>query len=112
MSYYDDILNEKDQNKRIDLILTDAHDEYEQQEAFCCFIVDNISFPFEARIRNEKRSELFTVLEFTSVEPHRVVCKIDLKGFKSRMPFTEIDPIENESVNSIVIKDYLKFIGI
>ena len=110
MTEYEDVLTEKDQEKRIDIVLTDAYDEYEQQIAFCCYVEDYITFPFKARIRDDKNSEIFTVLGFTSVTPHRVVCEIDLKGTISRMPLTEIEPIEKNSSNYIVIDDYLKFI--
>ena len=109
---YENVLDERDQKKRIEIVLTDTYNEYEQQSAFCCYIEDHISFPFKARIRGERKSEIFTVLGFTSVEPHRVVCKINLNGSKSRMPLTEIDPIEKDSVNSIVIDDYLEFLGL
>jgi len=110
MTEYEDVLTEKDQEKRIDIVLTDAYDEYEQQLAFCCYVEDYITFPFKARIRDDKNSEIFTVLGFTSVTPHRVVCEINLKGTISRMPLTEIEPIEKNSSNYIVIDDYLKFI--
>ena len=61
---------------------------------------------------HEKKSEIFTVLGFTSVEPHRVVCKIEIGGKKSRMPLTEIKPIKKDCSNNMVIEDYLKFLGI
>ena len=112
MAEYENILTEKDQEKRIDIVLTDAYDEYEQQIAFYTYLEDYITFPFKAKIIDEKDSELFTVLGFMSIEPHRVVCEIDLKGIKSRMPLTEIEPIEKNSSNSIVIGDYLKFLRI
>lgn len=112
MAEYENILTEKDQEKRIEIVLTDAYGEDEQQTAFCCYLGDHITFPFEAKIRDEKDSELFTVLGFSSIEPHRVVCEIDIKGMKSRMPLTEIEPIEKNSSNSIVIGDYLKFLRI
>ena len=112
MAEYENILTEKDQEKRIEIVLTDAYGEYEQQIAFYTYLEDYITFPFKAKIRDEKDSELFTVLGFISIEPHRVVCEIDLKGIKSRMPLTEIEPIEKNSSNSIVIGDYLKFLRI
>ena len=112
MAEYENILTEKDQEKRIEIVLTDAYGEDEQQTAFYTYLEDYITFPFKAKIRDEKDSELFTVLEFISIEPHRVVCEIDLKGIKSRMPLTEIEPIEKNSSNSIVIGDYLKFLRI
>ena len=112
MTEYEDVLNEKEQERRIEIVLMDAYGEYEQQEAFCCYLSDYISFPFKAKIRGEKKSEIFTVLGFTSVEPHRVVCKIEIGGKKSRMPLTEIEPIEKDSPNNLVIEDYLKFLGI
>jgi len=112
MTEYEDVLKEKDQEKRIEIILMDTYEEIEQQEAFCCYLSDYISFPFKARIRGEKKSEIFTVLGFTSVEPHRVVCKIEIGDKKSRMPLTEIEPIKKDSPNNIVIEDYLKFLGI
>ena len=110
MAEYEDVLTEKDPEKRIEIVLTDAYDEYEQQIAFCCYLEDYITFPFKARIRDDKNSEIFTVLGFTSVTPHRVVCEIDLKGIISRMPLSEIEPIEKNSSNYIVIDDYLKFV--
>ena len=112
MTEYEDVLNEKEQERRIEIVLMDAYGEYEQQEAFCCYLSDYISFPFKAKIRDEKNSEIFTVLGFTSVEPHRVVCKIEIGGKKSRMPLTEMEPIKKVSHNYIVIGDYLKFLGI
>ena len=110
MTEYENVLAEKDQEKRINIVLTDAYDEYEQQIAFCCYLEDHITFPFKARIRDIKDSETFTVLGFTSVTPHRVVCEIDLKGTPSRMPLSEIEPIDKNSSNHMVIDDYLKFI--
>lgn len=108
---YENVLEEKNRKKRIEIILTDSYDEYEQDEAFCCYLEDYLTFPFKARIRGEKKSEPFTVLRFTSVTPHRVVCKIDLKGTTSRMPLTEIEPIDTHSTNTLVIGDYLTYIG-
>jgi len=110
MTKYENVLAEKDQEKRIDIVLTDAYDEYEQQIAFCCYLEDHITFPFNARIRDDKDSEIFTVLGFTSVTPHRVVCEIDLKSTLSRIPISEIEPIDKNSSNYMVIDDYLKFI--
>jgi hypothetical protein len=112
MTEYEDVLKEKDREKRIEIVLTDAYGEYEQQSAFCSYLSDYISFPFKAKIRGEKKSEIFTVLGFTSVEPHRVVCKIEIGGKKSRIPLTEIKPINKDSPNNMVIEDYLKFLGI
>jgi len=109
---YEDVLKEKDQEKRIEIVLTDAYGEDEQQIAFCTYIEDYISFPFNARIRNEEHSEIFTVLGFTSVTLHRVICEIDLNGSKSRIPLTEIEPIEKDTVNFIVIDDYIRFLSI
>ena len=110
MTEYENVLAEKDQEKRIDIVLTDAYDEDERQIAFCCYLEDHITFPFKARIRDDKDSETFTVLGFISVTPHRVVCEIDLKGTLSRMPLSEIEPIDKNSSNHMVIDDYLKFI--
>jgi len=112
MTEYEDVLNEKEQERRIEIVLIDTYGEIEQQEAFCCYLSDYISFPFKAKIRDEKDSEIFMVLGFTSVEPHRVVCKIEIGGKKSRMPLTEIEPIEKDSPNNLVIEDYLKFLVI
>ena len=111
MDEYDNVLKEKDQEKRIDIVLTDAYGEDEQQAAFCCYLDDYTSFPFKAKIRDESNSKIFTVLRFTSITPHRVVCEVDIDGTKSRMPITEIEPIKKDSPNEIVISDYLKFIG-
>ena len=110
MTEYENILIEKDQEKRIEIVLTDAYGEDEQQTAFCCYLEDHITFPFKARIRGDKDSIMFTVLGFTSVTPHRVVCEIDLKDTMSRMPLIEIEPVEKHSSNYFVIDDYLKFI--
>ena len=110
MVEYEDVLSEKDQEKRIDIVLTDAYGEYEQQIAFCCYLEDYLSFPFKAKIREDTDSEIFTVLSFTSVTPHRVVCEIDLKGTLSRMPLSEIEPLGKNSSNSTVIDDYLHFL--
>ncbi len=109
MAEYENILKEKNQDKRIDIILTDAYDEYEQQSAICCYLEDYMKFPFKAKIRGEK-SKIFTVLRFTSVEPHRVVCKIDLGGNKIRVPLTEIEPLDKRSTNSRILGDFLKFL--
>ena len=111
MEDYKDVLKEKYQEKRIEIVLTDAYGEDEQQEAFCCYLADHTSFPFKAKIRGESDSKIFTVLRFTSITPHRVVCEVDIDGTKSRMPITEIESIEKDSPNEIVISDYLKFIG-
>ena len=93
------------------MVLTDAYGEYEQQTALCCYLEDHMSFPFRARIRDVDDPEVLTVLGFTSVRPHRVVCRVDLNGSETRMPLTEIEPIKEDSANSIVIGDYLEFLG-
>lgn len=110
MNDYENVLKEKNQEKRIDIVLTDAYGD-EQEEAFCCYLGDYVSFPFKARIRGESNSKIFKVLRFTSITPNRVVCEINIDGTISRMPLTEIEPIEKDSPNEIVISDYLKFIG-
>jgi len=70
-----------------------------------------IKFPFEAKIKNEKNSKNFKVLRFTSIVSHRVVCEIEFEeGIRSRMPLTEIEPLDKKSSNNTVINDYLKFI--
>ena len=82
----------KDQNKRIEIVLTDSYGEDEAQAAFCCYLEDYIKFPFEAKIRKDKNPRKFRVLRFTSIAPHRVVCEIEFdEGIKSRMPLTEIE---------------------
>jgi hypothetical protein len=111
MVEYENVLDEKDRMRRIEIVLTDVYDEDERQHAFCCYIEDYMSFPFRARIRDEEGPGEITVLGFTSVRPHRVVCRTDINGFEARMPLTEIEPIEEDSVNSIVIGDYLEFLG-
>ena len=111
MNEYENVLKEKEQEKRIDIVLTDAYGEDEQQMAFCCYLEDYAHFPFKAKIRGENNSKIFKVLRFTSITPHRVVCEVDIAGTKSRMPITEIEPIDEDSPNEIVISDYLKFIG-
>lgn len=112
MAEYENILDELDQDKRIEIVLTDAHGEDEIQTAFCCYLEDYIKFPFEAKIRKDRNSKKFRALRFTSIVPHRVVCEIEFEeGIKSRMPLTEIEPLDRESSNNIVINDYLKFIN-
>lgn len=109
---YEDILKEKDQDKRIEIVLIDCYSEDEMQAAFCCYLEDYIKFPFEAKIRKNRSSRTFNVLRFTSVTPHRIVCEIKFgEGIKSRMPLTEIEPVDKNSSNNIVINDYLKFIN-
>lgn len=111
MKEYEDVLKEKDQDKRIGIVLTDANGEDEAQIAFCCYLEDYIKFPFEARIRKDRSSRRFKVLRFTSIVPHRVVCEIEFEeGIKSRMYLTEIEPLDRKSSNNMVINDYLKFI--
>lgn len=107
----ENVLTEKDREKRIDIVLTDSYREDEQDIAFCCYLEDYIAFLFIARIRGNKKSETFTVLRFTSITPHRIVCEIDLKGTTSRMPLTEIEPTDKHSTNALVIGDYLTYIG-
>ena len=111
MKEYENILDEMDQDKRIEIILTDAYSEDEIQTAFYCYLEDYIKFPFEAKIKNEKNSKNFKVLRFTSIVSHRVVCEIEFEeGIRSRMPLTEIEPLDKKSSNNTVINDYLKFI--
>lgn len=111
MKEYEDVLKEKDQDKRIRIVLTDSYGEEEMQMAFCCYLEDHIKFPFEAKMREDKKSKKFKVLRFTAIVPHRVVCEIEFEeGIKSRMPLTEIEPLDKKSSNNIVINDYLKFI--
>jgi len=112
MIEYENILSELNGEKRIEIILIDAYGEDEQQIAFCCYLEDYLSFPFKARIRNQKNSVCFSVLGFTSVVPHRVVCNIDLNGTSSRMPITEIEPVDEQSINTMVIDDYICFLGL
>ena len=108
---HDNVLDERDRWRRIEMVLADAYGEDEQQTAFCCYLEDHVSFPFMARIRGEEGPGVMTVLGFTSVRPHRVVCRIDLNGSESRMPLTEIEPIVKDGVNSIVIGDFLELLG-
>lgn len=111
MKEYEDVLKEKDQDKRIEIVLTDSYGEDEMQAAFCCYLEDYVKFPFEAKIREDRNSKRFKVLRFTSIVPHRVVCEIEFEeGIKSRMPLTEIEPLDKKSSNNMVINDYLKFI--
>lgn len=111
MREYKEVLKEKNQDKRIEIILTDSYGEDEMQMAFCCYLEDYIEFPFEAKIRKDGNLKKFKVLRFTSIVPHRVVCEIEFEeGIKSRMPLTEIESIDKKSSNNIVIDDYLKFI--
>ena len=110
MVEYENVMKEKNQDKRIDIILTDAYDEHEQQSAICCYLEEYIKFPFKAKMRGEKNSKEFTVLRFTSISPHRVVCKVDVDGIKIRVPLTEIEPLDNKSSNTTVISDFLKLI--
>lgn len=111
MDDFENVLKQKNRQKRIDIVLTDAYGDYEQDEAFCCYLEEYISFPFKAKIRGRKKSVVFTVLKFTSVTPHRIVCEVDINGVKSRMPLTEIEPLEKRSPNEMVISDFLEFIG-
>ena len=107
---YENVLKEKNQDKRIEIVLTDSYDGYEQQSAICCYLEEYIKFPFKAKMRGEKNSKVFTVLRFTSIEPHRVVCKVDLDGNKIRVPLTEIEPLDKKSGNGTVISDFLRFL--
>lgn len=112
MKEYEDVLKEKDQDKRIEIVLTNSYGGDEMQSAFCCYLEDYIKFPLGAKIRKDRKSKKFRVLRFTSIVPHRVVCEIEFEGeIKSRIPITEIEPLDRESSNNIVINDYLKFIN-
>jgi hypothetical protein len=111
MKDYEDVLDETDRRRRIEIVLTDAYGEDERQAAFCCYLEDHMSFPFRARMRDGEGSGVVTGLGFTTVRPHRFVCRVDLDGAETRMPLTEIEPVEGDSVNSIVIGDYLEFLG-
>lgn len=112
MAGFENVLEERNQQKRIEIVLTDAYGEYEQMEAFLCYLDEYLSFPFQATIKNEPISVEFTVLGFTSLEPNRVVCKIKINGVISRTPLTEIEPIEQTNHNFLIISDYLVFLGI
>jgi len=109
---YENVLEENDQKRRIEIVLTDAYGEHEQQEAFCCYLEDHVSFPFKAILRDEKKPEIFTVLRFRSMNHYCIVCEVDINGTRSRVPLTEIVPVERDSTNYIVIGDYLHYMGI
>ena len=107
----ENILNERNRTNRIELVLTDAYDEDEQDEAFCCYLGDYIKFPFMAKFRGTKNSEIFKVLKFTSLTPHRVICESKFCGKLIRTSLSEIEPISKNSDNSTIIEDYLSYIG-
>lgn len=109
---YENVLSESDREKRIEIILIDAYGEDEQDIAFCCYLEDYLSFPFEARIRNLSSSASFIVLGFSSVVPHLIVCDINLNETKSKMPITEIEPVDKHSSNNMIIDDYLHFLSL
>ncbi|MFT4304693.1 MAG: calcium-binding protein [Candidatus Woesearchaeota archaeon] len=110
MIEYNEILKEKNREKRIEIVLTDAYGDDEQNEAICCYLSDYMVFPFDAKIRDDKNSEIFRVLRFTSITPNQIVCEINLNGRITRISLTEIEPIDKKSTNNLIIEDYLYFI--
>ena len=108
---FENILDEPNRDKRIEIVLVDTYDEGEQRAAFCVYLEDNIEFPFKAKLRNTKKSEVFTVTRFSRLDPDiGIVCDVKIDGKSLKVPITEIEPIDNRK-NDMIIKDYLKWLG-
>ena len=108
--YYDEIKNLKTRKERYELTIVDCHDEEELLTAICMYAEEYLKFPFNAKIKDCGD----TVFEITGLASNcdvntRVLCFAEANNIKTKVPLSEIIPVDPSERNKMIIDDYLEW---
>ncbi len=109
------LLDEPDQDTRMDEILCDADNFDQQCGSLEIYLEECLDFPFEAKFRSEKYGNArsrFTVISLAGSRTRGgVYCNISFKnGVKQEVPICGIILLDSKHKRNIALNDYLKWL--
>lgn len=104
---YDELKDLKTREERYELATIDCYGEYEQLTAICMYAEEYLKFPFNAEIKDCGD----TIFEITGLASDgdintRVLCFAEAGGIKTKVPLSEIIPVNPSEGNNMIIEDY------
>ncbi|ODS35812.1 MAG: hypothetical protein A7316_03275 [Candidatus Altiarchaeales archaeon WOR_SM1_86-2] len=104
---YDELKNLKTRKERYESATIDCYGQEEQLTAICMYAEEYLKFPFKAKIK-DCRDALF---EITGLASNcdvniRVLCFAEANDIKTKVPLSEIIPVNPSERNKMIIEDY------
>ncbi|ODS35816.1 MAG: hypothetical protein A7316_03295 [Candidatus Altiarchaeales archaeon WOR_SM1_86-2] len=105
--YYDEIKDLKTREERYEEATIDCYNEEEELTAICMYAEDCLEFPFKAKIKDCGD----TIFEITGLASNcnvntRVLCFAEANNIKTKVPLSEIIPVNPSERNKMIIEDY------
>jgi len=106
-SSYGEIKNLKTREERYESATTDCYGEDELLSGICMYAEEYLEFPFKATIKDCGN----TVFEITGLASDcdintRVLCFAEAESIKTKVPLSEIIPVNPSERNRMIIEDY------
>jgi len=109
----EDIPKMRSQKRRLDSIMVDTYDEWEQDAAMETYVGDCLHCPFEARMRGgrKRRKEKVRVLRIICNEGREIKCDALVRGARVRIPLLGIEPLSGSDIGTRhVLADYRAYL--
>lgn len=107
MTYYDDIKDLKTRKERYEWAITDCWGYWEQLSGICLYAEKCLEFPFKAKIKGcGNRIFKITGLASDCDVNTRVLCFAEVNNVKTKVPLSEIIPLNPSKRNKMIIMDY------
>ena len=104
---YDELKDLKTREERYESATTDCYGEDELLSGICMYAEEYLEFPFKARIKDCRD----TIFEITGLASDcnintRVLCFAKAESIKTKVPLSEIIPVNPSERNKMIIEDY------
>jgi len=105
--YYDELKDLETREERYEEATVDCYGEEEELTAICMYAEEYIEFPFNAKIK-DCGDTIFEIPELASNCDinTRVLCFAEAEGIKTKVPLSEIIPVNPSGRNKMIIEDY------
>jgi hypothetical protein len=107
---HDELKNLKTREDRYESATIDCYGEDELLSGICMYAEKYLEFPFKAKIKDRGN----TVFEITGLASDcdintRVLCFAEAESIKTKVPLSEIIPVNPSERNKMIIEDYQKW---
>ncbi len=97
----------KTREERYELTVIDCYGDEELLTAICMYAEEYLKLPFKAKIKDCSD----TIFKLTGLTPNcdintRVLCFAEADNIKTKVPLSEIIPINPSERNKMIIEDY------
>ena len=105
--HYDELKDLKTRKERYEEATIDCYNEEEVLTAICMYAEEYLEFPFKAKIKDCGD----TIFEITGLASNcdintRVLCFAEANNIKTKVPLSEIIPLNPSERNKRIIEDY------